>query len=290
MKRQFLFSFLVFTITIAITSCNDKFVPVDPPVIETRVSAKNRLNSAIRQAKNGYGDDVKLVLILGQGVIISGPDRGKTDITSTTINSDPNNMIAWIYIFLKPGMSSPIAYTPNPLQTAKDCWELRVNFDFNTLLTLIPDTSARNIISGTIALVNNPDFRITTDTTNIMDSDLALDFAISSNPIIRFDTSFVPGPSSINGNYFFTNDTAGYIQTANMFLIPAIGTLKLTDYIQGMTGFPSDLWIVNFKKTSGTIVQNLILGTVVQVTQLIGIPSISLTSKCINLSKYASKK
>jgi hypothetical protein len=192
-------------------------------------------------------------------------------------------------VFKKPGTDTLRVYTPNPTPGAKDCWELTKYFNLNTLLTLIPDTSARNIISGAISLINNSSFTISTSSSLLVDSDVSLDYANSTNPVIKFNSSFIPSSSTLNGNYFFSNDTTGYSKTVNMFLIPALGTLNLPFYITQLTGFPNDLWVVNYKKTQGTTSNNLIMGTVVQSTQTMGIPYLTLLSKCINLSKFVNQ-
>jgi hypothetical protein len=71
-----------------------------------------------------------------------------------------------------------------------------------------------------------------------------------------------------------------------MFLIPALGTLNLPAYITTLTGFPQDLWIVNYKLDNAGVTQNFIAGTVVESTQNMGIAALGLLSKVINISKY----
>jgi hypothetical protein len=73
-----------------------------------------------------------------------------------------------------------------------------------------------------------------------------------------------------------------------MFLIPGLGTLNLPSFITTLTGFPADLWVVNYKKTQGLASDNLILGTVVQSNQTMGIPYLTIISRAINLSKYVN--
>jgi hypothetical protein len=162
----------------------------------------------------------------------------------------------------------------------------------NTLLDLVADTSARNIISGTIQLVNNSNFNITTQTTDLIDSDVSLDYANSTSPIIKFNSSFIPDSSSTNGDKFFSIDTTNTVKTVNMFLIPGLGTLNLPQFITSLTGFPADLWIVNYKKSyPNNDVNNLVLGTVVENNQTMGInlPPLFFQSSVINLSKYVNE-
>ncbi len=269
-------------------SCNDPANLVK--VVYNRVSAKERLDSAIVQATRKYGTQTKLVLIIGQNVIFEGADKGKTDIAAITVLSDPNNIGAWIYVFKKPGTDTLAVFTPNPIPGSKDCIELTQFFNLSTVINLISDTSAKNIISGALTLLNNINFNITTSTNSIIDSDISLEYANTSNPVIKFDSSFIPAPSYLNGNYFFNNNITGATKSVNMFLIPALGTLNLPQYITGLTGFPNDLWIVNYKKTfNNNITENLILSTVVENNQILTIPFLSLSSKVINLSKYVNR-
>jgi hypothetical protein len=117
---------------------------------------------------------------------------------------------------------------------------------------------------------------------NLVNSDVSLGYKIL--PLLN-STRFVPDTSSLNGDAFFASGTG---QTRNMILIPAAGTLNLPAFIQNLTGFPNDLWIVNYKKVNGlNQTENLILGTVVEANQQMSIPPpIGLTSKVINISKY----
>ncbi|MCX7833955.1 MAG: hypothetical protein N2490_07080 [Ignavibacteria bacterium] len=289
MKIYKLFKILpVIVFVTLMLSCNEPENIVK--VIYNRVSAKERLDSAIAQATRKYGNQTKLVLIFGSNVIFEGADKGKTDIAGITALSDPNNLGAWIYIFKKTGTDTLAVFTPNPVPGAKDCIELTKYFNLNTIINLIADTSARNIISGALALINNINFNITTATTNLVDSDVSLEYANSSNPVIKFDSSFIPSASSLNGNYFFNNNITGATKTVNMFLIPGLGSLNLPQYITGLTGFPPDLWIVNYKKTfNNSITENLVLATVVENNQIMTIPYLSLSSKVINLSKFINR-
>ncbi len=119
----------------------------------------------------------------------------------------------------------------------------------------------------------------------MIDSDVSLGLANTTNPIIKFDANYNLSSSTDNGNAFFATGTN---ETINMFLIPAAGTLNLPSFIQHLTNFPNDLWIVNYSKTDvNNVSQNLVLGTVVQSNQTIGIDNLTLTSKVINLSKVA---
>lgn len=279
---------IIITVSITVSSCSNP-EEIVKQVLENKVTAKDRLDSANAQAIRKYGDSTKLVLVLGQNVLFEGTDKGKTDISIVTALADPNTLGAWIYIFKKPGTDSLAVYTPNPLPGTKDCIELTKIFNLNTLLGLIADTSAKNIVSGALALINNSNFNINTSTNQLVDSDVSLDYANSSNPVIKFNSSFVPSSSTQNGNYFFTNNVTGATKTVNMFLIPALGTLNLPSYITALTGFPNDLWVVNYKKVFTGSTENLILGTVVTSSQQMGIPFLSLLSRVINLSKFAGK-
>ena len=86
-------------------------------------------------------------------------------------------------------------------------------------------------------------------------------------------------------------NSTGTNPTTNMFLIPALGGLNLPMFIRNpqLSGFPNDLWIVNYNKTNTSNVnENLVLATVVQSDQIMIIPPpVNITSKVINLSKNA---
>lgn len=238
--KKLLFVLITVLFFATLQSCNTDPASITE-IIYNRVSAKDRLDSANAQAQRKYGSGAKLVLILGQNVIFEGADKGKADISVITGLSDPNNLGAWIYVYKKPGTDTLAVYTPNPTPGAKDCIELTSIFNINTLIGLIPDTSAKNIIQGAIALVNNTNFNITTSSSQIVDSDVSLNWANSTNPVIKFNSSFVPSSSTLNGDYFFSNNTSGATKTVNMFLIPGLGTLNLPNYITSITGFPSDM-------------------------------------------------
>jgi len=288
MRKIFLTVFIVGLFFISLQSCNTDPASITE-IIYNRVSAKDRLDSANAQAQRKYGSSAKLVLILGQNVIFEGTDKGKTDISIVSGLSDPNNLGAWIYVYKKPGTDTLAVYTPNPTPGARDCWELTSVFNINTLIGLIPDTSAKNIIQGAITLVNNTNFNITTPSSQIVDSDVSLNWANSTNPVIKFNSSFVPSSSTLNGDYFFSNNTSGATKTVNMFLIPGLGTLNLPGYITSLTGFPADVWVVNYKKSFTATTESLTIGTVTGSSQILGIPFLSLTSKCINLSKFINQ-
>lgn len=280
--------FLVLLSAFTFSSCSDPVGTVTQ-ILDNKVTAKDRLDSANAQALRKYGSATKLVLILGQNVLFEGQDKGKTDISIITALADPNTLGAWIYVFKKPGTDSLAVYTPNPLPGEKDCIELTKYFNLNTVLSLITDTSARNIVSGALALVNSSNFNINTSVNQLVDSDVSLDYANSSNPVIKFNSSFVPSSSTLNGNYFFSNNVSGAAKTVNMFLIPALGTLNLPAFITTLTGFPNDLWVVNYKKTFSNSTENLILGTVVTSNQQMGITILQLLSRAINLSKFVDR-
>ncbi len=280
---------LAFAITISagLTSCNNA-VNVITDIIYNKVTAKDRLDSANAQAVRRYGSSAQLVLVLGQNVIFDGTDKGRTDISIIKAISNPDSLGAWIYVFKKPGTDTLAVFTPDPTPGSRNCIELTKIFSMGTLLGLISDTSARNIVSGAISLINNSSFKIVTPSSVLVDSDTSLAYANVSNPVIKFNSSFIPDSSFINGNSFFTGTST--TKTVNMFLIPAAGTLNLPFYITNLLGFPNDLWVVNYKKTTGSASENLILGTVVQSNQQMGIQILGLYSKAINLSKFVSGK
>ena len=285
---------LIFSLIIIISfnSCSESSNIISD-IISNNVTAKDRLDSANAQAKREYGANTKLVLILGRNVIFEGTNKGTTDISIITAISDPNTLGAWMYVFKKPNTDTLAVYTPDPTPGERDCIELTSLFNINTILDLVADTSARNIISGTIQLVNNSNFNITTQSANLIDSDISLNYANTTNPIIKFNSSFVPDSSSTNGDRFFSIDTSNAVKTVNMFLIPSLGTLNLPQFITSLTGFPADLWIVNYKKSfPNNDVHNLILGTIVESNQMMGInlpPLLSFQSRVINISKYMNE-
>jgi hypothetical protein len=283
MKKIFI-PVLMLLVSLSFYSCSDTATNVINDIISNKVTAKDRLDSAFAQAQRKYSPSVKLVMVFGKNVLFDGADVGKTDITGLTILSDPNNIGAWLYIFKKPGTDTLAVYTPNPTPGARDCIELTSLFNLNTILGLIADTSARNIISGTLAKINETNFFISTSSSEIVNSDVAYGYSYSSNPVIKFNASYIPTQSTNNGQSFFTTGTS---KTVNMFLIPALGTLNLPAYISGLLNFPSDLWVVNYKRTNNSTVENYISATVTKSSQNMSIiiPP-AFTSKAINLSKY----
>lgn len=270
-------------ISISLYSCSDNAINTINDLVSNKVTAKDRLDSAYAQAQRKYSPSAQLVMVFGKNVLYDGTDAGKTDISITTGLSDPNNLGAWLYIFKKPGTDTLAVYTPNPLPGARDCIELTSLFSTNTIVNLIADTSARNIVSGALGLITNSNFHISTNRTNLVNSDVAFGYSYTSNPVIKFNSSWLPSSSTFNGSTFLGQ--TGTDKTVNMFLVPGLGTLNLPAYISNLTGFPQDLWIVNYKQTSGGTTQNFIAGTVVESTQMMGIIGL-LTSRVINISKY----
>jgi len=273
---------IIFSI-LQFSSCSDTGTIINN-IITNEVTAKERLDSANAQAIRKYGANTKLVLIFGKNV----NSNGATELSVISAITNPDSIGAWLYIYRVPQDTSLRIYTPNPLPTASDCIELTAFFNMNTMLGLIQDTSARNIISGALDVIINSNIGITTASGNLVNSDVSLNYANTSNPIIKFNENFSPDTSSLNGSTFFLTGTN---KTRNMFLIPAAGTLNLPQFIQNLTGFPNDLWVVNYKKTNSSNQQeNLILGTVVENGQLMSIPPpIGISSKVINLSKYVTE-
>ena len=288
LKRLILPLFLLSAITaisIQFSGCStDDITNIINTATTTEVTAKDRLDSANAQAKRKYGDSTELVLIMGKNV----KSNGKTELSLLTAVTNPDSIGAWLYIYRAPTDTSLKIYTPNPIPTTSDCIELTALFNTNQLLNLIQDTSAKSIISGALDIIISADISITTGSSSLLNSDASLSLANSTNPVIKFNDNFIPSASTLNGNAFFSTGTN---QTRNMILMPAAGTLNLPTYISGLTGFPADLWIVQYKKTNtSNQTENLILGTVVQSGQVMGIPPpISLQSPVINLSKYVTQ-
>jgi len=288
MKNKIIYLLLlsfVLTLSFTLSSC-DNAVNIIQDLLYNKVTAKDRLDSANAQAIRKYGPSAQLVLVLGQNVIFEGEAKGRTDISIIQAISDPNLLGAWIYVFKKPGTDTLAVYTPDPTPGSRNCIELTKIFSMNTILGLIADTSARNIVSGAISLINNSSFQIVTSSSTLVDSDSSLAYANNSNPIIKFNSSFVPSSSTLNGNGFFSGTSTD--KTVNMFLIPAAGTLNLPNYITNLLGFPLDLWVVNYKKTSNSVTENFIVGTVVEKNMWMQIPFV-VTSKAINLSKFINQ-
>jgi hypothetical protein len=284
-KRSVIYTVLTglfFLSSILFISCGDTETIIKN-VVSNEVSANQRLQSAIDQAHNSYGDSTNLVLVFGKNV----KPNGKTELSAVTAVTNPDSIGAWLYLFKSPADTTLRIYTPNPLPGADNCIEITAFFDINSLVGLIRDTSAQNIVAGALSVIINSNVSITTSLSVLADSPVSLDYANNTNPVIKFDENFVPDTSSLNGSVFFST---GVNQTRNMFLIPAAGTLNLPSFITELTGFPADLWIVNYKKTNSfSETENLILGTVVEGSQVMGIPSLGLSSKVINISKYVSE-
>jgi len=292
MKKSLLKSTIViflFTVIALLSSCSNP-LNVLSDLISNNVTAKDRLDSANAQAFRRYGPSANLVLVLGRNVSVDPLTIGRTDISIITGVSDPNSLGAWLYIYKKPGSDTLAVFTPDPTPGQRNCIELTSFFNMNTILSLLPDTSARNIISSAIQLINNSSFKITTSSSVLIDSDSSYALAYNTNPIIKFDNSFVPSSSSTNGLKFFTQDVTGATKTANMFLIPALGVLNLPTVISTLTGFPNDVWVVNFKKKYvDNTEKSLVFASVVQSNQIMGIPFLTLLSRVINISKYVTE-
>ncbi len=262
-------------------------------LISNPVKAKDRLDSANTQSSRKYPGS-NLVMIFGKNVTFEGSNAGTTDISALSVLSDPNNIGAWIYVYKVPGTANFAVYTPNPTPGATDCIELTTLFSTSTVLGLIKDTSAANIVSSAIQLFTNSSIHITTSNSVLLNSEVGLDLAKSSevgldlakssDPVIKFNSSFTPSASNVNGSVFFSTGTN---KSVNMFLIPAAGALHLPDYIANLAGFPPDIWIVNYSKTNSSgAAETLTMGVVTQQAQVMGITGLTLTSKAINLSKF----
>jgi hypothetical protein len=282
-KILFPFSFLTaILLTVILSSCNNDITNVINTITTTEVTAKDRLDSANAQATRKYGASTKLVLVFGRNV----NENGKTVLSPISAVSNPDTIGAWLYVYRVPSDTSLRVYTPNPLPTANDCIELTAFFNTNQLIGLIQDTSARNIVSGALNFITTANVGISTPSSSLINSDVSLAYANNTNPLIKFNSSFIPDTSSLNGSLFFSS---GSNKSRNMILIPAAGTLNLPAYISNLTGFPADLWVVQYKKTNASAqTENLILGTVVVSGQLMGVP-IGIQSRVINLSKYVSE-
>jgi len=284
LKRLILPLFLITAVTVLsfqLQGCSTD--DIINAVTKNEVTAKDRLDSANAQATRTYGANTKLVLIMGKNVLANG----KTEISLINSISDPSSIGAWLYVYRVPADTSLRIYTPNPLPTATDCIELTALFNTNQLLSLIQDTSARGLISGALDLIISTDISISTTPSALINSDASMSLSFSTSPVIKFNDNFVPASSTLNGNAFFQTGTN---QTRNMILIPAAGTLGLPTFITELSGFPLDLWIVQYNKTNtSNQSESLILGTVVSSGQVMGIPSLGLSSTVINLSKYVNE-
>jgi hypothetical protein len=280
-RKLIALTILTLFISIAITSCNSDIVS---DIISNEVTAKDRLDSAISQ-EHRERPNSQLVLIFGRNV----KPNGKTDMTALNVilNGNTESIGSWLYVFKSPNDTSIKVYTPNPTPGARDCINLTAFFDINTIVNLIPDTSAANIIKGALQLVNGANtIKINTPTDALIDSDASLNIANNTSPILKFNSNYQLSQSTTNGNKFFQSGTQ---QTINMFLIPAAGTLNLPDFIQDLIGFPQDVWISNYKKNLSGIQKNLVLATIVQNNQLMGINGTQFRTKVINVSKFAEE-
>lgn len=278
MKFQFKFILLsFFALSLLFSSC-DNAINVIGDIISNDVTAKDRLDSAIAQSKR-IDPNSDLILIFGKNV----DSIGRTDISGITAISNPNNLGAWLYVFKSPSDTTVRVFTPNPVPGARDCINLTQFFDMRTILNLIPDTSASNIVKGAIdILLSANSVKISTPVSLLVNSDVALNNSNTTSPVITFNSSFVPSTSTVNGNVFFSGGTN---KSRNMFLIPAAGTLGLSQFITDLVGFPPDVWVTNYKKGSGSSEDNLIIATVPQANQMMGISGL-VQSKAINLSKF----
>ncbi len=287
LKRLILPLFLIAAIMVSsfqFSGCStDDITNIINTATTTEVTAKDRLDSANAQALRTYGAGTKLVLIMGRNV----KANGKTELSLLTAATNPDSIGAWLYIYRAPSDTSLKIYTPNPIPTTSDCIELTALFNTNQLLGLIQDTSAKNIISGALNFIISTNVSIATSSSSLLNSDASLNLSYSTNPVIKFNDNFVPSSSTLNGSVFFSSGTN---QKRNMILMPAAGTLNLPSYITNLTGFPADLWVVQYTKTNASLqTENLILGTVVQSGQMMGVPNISIQSPVINLSKYVTQ-
>jgi len=284
LKRLILPLFLITAVTVLsfqLQGCSTD--DIINAVTKNEVTAKDRLDSANAQATRTYGANTKLVLIMGKNVLANG----KTEISLINSISDPSSIGAWLYVYRVPADTSLRIYTPNPLPTATDCIELTALFNTNQLLSLIQDTSARGLISGALDLIISTDLSISTTPSALINSDASMSLSFSTSPVIKFNDNFIPASSTMNGSKFFQTGTN---QTRNMILIPAAGTLGLPTFITELSGFPLDLWIVQYNKTNtSNQSESLILGTVVSSGQVMGIQNLGLSSTVINLSKYVNE-
>ena len=280
-RRQFTILMLLGLITISLYSCNSENILTQ--IFSNEITAKERLDSANAQAKREYGDSTDLVMIYGRNVNTEG--KAEMSAIDILINGDLDSVGTWVYAYKSGSNNSFRLYSPDPVPGQTDCINLTQFFNPLDLLSLIADTSAANIIEGALELVINSNLKITTPPALLIDSDAALNLANTENQIIKFNANFDPSISTTNGNIFFQTGTNKKI---NVFLIPAAGTLNLPAFINELFGFPADLWIVNYTKTnSGGQTENMILATVVQSNQTMGLSNISgFNSRVINLSKF----
>jgi hypothetical protein len=270
---------IALTSVISLSSCSDTVIT---DLFVNEISAKDRMDSAYAQARREYGSDVQLVMVYGKNVNA----QGKTSVAALDIllNASLDSIGTWLYIFKSPSDTSFRVYAPDPTPGRRDCINLTRYFSPYTVLNLIPDTSAANIIRGALDLiVTTNNVRITTSPNVMIDSDASLTLANSQSQIIRFNSNFTPSISSLNGNAFFQSGTAF---ERNMFLLPAAGTLNLPAFIKELDIFPSDVWVVNYKKkNSNNVTENLILATVVEANQNMFLAGFG-NYKVINISKF----
>jgi len=249
------------------SSCSSNNNPITQ-IFSNELTAKQRLDSANAEATRQYGSHTKLVLIFGKNV----KSDGKTDISTLTAITSPDSIGAWLYIY-RDTTNNLRVYTPDPVPGASDCIELTALFNVNTIISLIQDTSAKNIISGVMNVITTSNVSITTPVDSLIDSDASLNLANTTNPVLKLDENNVPSLDSLNGSVFFSS---GSNQTINMFLMPSFSVPLL--------GLPPDLWVVNYKKTdTNNNSQNLVLATVVESNQIIGI--LTYSSKVMNLAR-----
>lgn len=270
---------IALTSVISLSSCSESVIT---DIFINEISAKDRMDSAYAQARREYGNDVQLVMVYGKNVNA----QGKTSVAALDIllNASLDSIGTWLYIFKSPSDTSFRVYAPDPTPGRRDCINLTRFFSPYTILSLIPDTSASNIIRGALDLiVTTSNVRITTTPGALIDSDASLTLANSQSQIIRFNSNFTPSISSLNGNLFFQSGTNF---ERNMFLLPAAGTLNLPQFIQELDIFPNDVWIVNYKKrSSNNVTENLILATVVETNQNMFLAGFG-NYKVINISKF----
>ena len=279
--NQFLLAVLIFTGALYLSSCNSSDIVSD--IISNNITAKDRIDSANAQAEREYGSNTDMVLLYGKNV----NTEGETNITALDIllNGNLDSIGTWLYVYKAQGDTTFRLYAPNPVPGARDCINLTQYFNIFSLLNLIQDTSAANIVRGALELIISSNIKITTPTNLLIDSDDAMNIANTEQQIIKFDSSFDPSISTTNGNVFFQT---GSDKEINVFLLPAAGTLNLPTYIQELFGFPNDLWVVNYKKKNGNgETENLVLATIVQNGQTMGLNGYpGLSTRVINLSKF----
>lgn len=280
-RRIFTGLTLLGLVSISLYACNSENIITQ--IFSNEITAKERLDSANAQAKREYGDSTDLVMIYGRNVNTEG--KAEMSAIDILINGNLDSVGTWVYAFKSGSNNSFRLYSPDPIPGQTDCINLTQFFNPLDLLNLIADTSAANIIEGALELVINSNLKITTPPALLIDSDAALSLANNETQIIKFNSNFDPSISTTNGNIFFQS---GSNKSVNVFLIPAAGTLNLPAFISELFGFPADLWIVNYTKTNtGGQKENMILATVVQSNQTMGLTNISgFNSKVINLSKF----